>query len=71
MTKFKLKHKEDGSEKELSDQDIQRLKNFEAVRSSYDMATKDLHRKKLYKNPKLFMGLLLALIILYLIWEFS
>lgn len=54
------------SEKEMS-----RYKDFGKLVHNYERATEPLYRRLLYRNRKRFLGLLLILIILYLVFEFG
>lgn len=57
----------DGQRRELTDADIQRYKDFTQVKQKYQRLT---HRPKpLYKDPKAFLGLVLIVIILWIIFS--
>lgn len=69
MKKYVYRHKESG--KELSKEEVMKLKDFKRLKNNYERATKDLYRNRLYRDPKLFLGLLMVLLILWIIWEMA
>tara|TARA_B100000678_G_scaffold263938_1_gene247088 strand:+ start:457 stop:657 length:201 start_codon:yes stop_codon:yes gene_type:complete len=62
------KYKVNNDKKKPSKKDVGKYKNFSRLKHRYDQLTKR-PKKPLYKNPKFFLGLLLVLIILYLIFQ--
>lgn len=52
-----------------STESVERYKNFNSVLMDYKQVARDIHKKPLYKNPKMFMGLMLVLVIAYLVFE--
>lgn len=68
MRKFRLgdKREEDPSEATVS-----KYQDFGKVVTGYERLAKDIHRKPLYKDKRLFLFVLIALLLLYLIWESS
>lgn len=64
------KYKINNDKKKPSKKDVEKMKDFSQIKHRYDRLTKR-PKKPLYKNPKFFLGLLLVLIILYLIFETS
>lgn len=67
MTKYKF-HIDKPS---LSDEKIEKHKDFKKLYYNYQKATKPLYKTPLYKDKKVFLVLLLILLITYLISEFS
>ncbi|MCB9231947.1 MAG: hypothetical protein H6581_09805 [Bacteroidia bacterium] len=51
------------------DDRINRHKNFESLMGNYEVAAKQLHRKPLYKNPRIFLGVVLVIVIGVLVWR--
>lgn len=47
----------------LSDEQIDRHRDFESVLQKYNSITQPLYRRPLYKNPKAFLGLVLILVV--------
>ncbi len=66
MKKYVYRHKETG--RELTKEEVMKLRSFQRLKTDYKRATRDLHRNRLYKDPKLFLGLLLVLLILWILW---
>jgi hypothetical protein len=64
MTKYKFKT----NVPEPSDESIGKHKDFKRLRANYTDATKRL-RKPLYKNPKVFLALILIVLLAYLLTE--
>lgn len=52
-----------------SEEQIAKHKDFEAVLRRYEQVVPQLHRKPLYKNPKAFLGLTLAGVIAFLVFQ--
>jgi len=62
-----LKFKTDN--KQLSDEQIDKHKNFNKLMHEYQAATKPLYKTPLYKNKKVFLVVLLILLIIFVIIE--
>jgi len=62
MKKYRL----DKEHKELSNKDVLRYKSFGKLVYNYQIATRPLYKKPLYKDPKMFITL--VIIILLAIW---
>lgn len=54
-----------------SDESINRHKDFKKLHGNYQRMTKPLYKTPLYKNPKVFLVLLLILVLAYVIAEFT
>lgn len=67
MTKYKF-HIDKPS---LSDEKIEKHKDFKKLYYNYQRATKPLYKTPLYKDKKVFLALLLILLLTYLITEFT
>ena len=66
MRKFKLDH----TPPETSPQeDLSKYKDFGKVVTGYQKLAHDIHRKPLYKDRRLFLFVVIALLLLYLIFE--
>lgn len=52
-----------------SDEEINRHKDFKKLKANYHRVTTPLYKTPLYKNKKVFLGLLLVVVIAYLISE--
>ena len=68
MTEKGKKYKVRTDPKIPTDAEIASHKDFGKVMLDYKRATHDLRRRPLYKDPKLFLGLLLIIIIAWLIF---
>lgn len=66
MRKFKLDHTPPEAPPK---EDLSKYKDFGKVVTGYQKLAHDIHRKPLYKDPKLFIFVVIALLILYLIFE--
>lgn len=64
MKKFRLTDKEP---KDISSEEIRRLKDFASVSHNYQRVTKK-SGKRLYQDPKLFIFIFLILLILFLVF---
>ena len=64
MREYKLKP---GPDKELTDAEVFKYKDFGKLTTNYEQTLKRLHKRPLYKDPKAFLALLLALVILWLV----
>ena len=53
----------------LSDEQIEKHKNFNKLMHEYQTATTPLYKTPLYKNKKVFLAVLLILVILFLVIE--
>lgn len=53
--------------KKLSDEQINKHKDFKKLAYNYQKATKPLYKTPLYKNKKVFLILLLILLIMFLL----
>lgn len=60
-----------GSKPSLSEAEIAQLRNFDALKTNYQRAVHDIHRKPVYKNPKFFFGLLMIILIAYILFEIA
>lgn len=67
MKKYVYRHKESG--KTLSKEEVEKLRDFKRLKTDYERASKDLYRNKLYRDPKLFLGLLLVILVLWILWS--
>ena len=56
-------------EDELTDDEIMKYKDFGQLTANYEDVLNRLHKKPLYKDPKAFLGLVLFVIIVYLVFE--
>lgn len=63
MSKYKFTPKKKSPSKE----DISKYKNFAKLVGPVEKAKQRLHRP-LYKDPKFFLGVVVILLILYLVW---
>jgi hypothetical protein len=61
--KYKLKNKSEI----ISDEEINRYKNYESLISKYNIVSKQIYKKPLYKNPKIFLFLLLVALIAWIL----
>lgn len=64
MRKYKLNNE---SKKELTQEQVNKHKNFSKLVANYDRATKYSERKPFYKDPKAFLALIIILLILWLL----
>lgn len=64
MRKFK-RHK--GEKEQLSEEEISRYKDFARFRANYDDAVQGIHKKPLYRNPRMFLMLVIILLIAWII----
>jgi hypothetical protein len=53
-----------------SDDKINRHKDFKKLQGNYQRMTKPLYKTPLYKNPKVFLVLLLILVLAYVVAEY-
>ncbi len=60
---------EDDVQDDLRDEDIMKYKDFGQLTTNYQEVINRVHKKPLYKDPKAFITLVLAIIILYLVLE--
>lgn len=67
MTRYKIKI----GKPELTDEKINKHKDFKKLYYNYHRATKPLYKTPLYKDKKVFLALLLILLLTYLITEFG
>lgn len=67
MTKYKFNI----DKPDPSDEKIDRHKDFGKLQANYNRMTKPLYKTPLYKNPKVFLVLLLILVLAYVIAEFT
>jgi len=56
---------------EPSDEQINRHKDFKKLQGNYQRMTKPLYKTPLYKNPKIFLALVLILLMAYVVAEFT
>lgn len=56
---------------EPTDEHINRHKDFARLQANYQRMTKPIYKTPLYKNPKVFLVLLLILVMAYIIAEFT
>ena len=54
---------------EISDEKIQKHKDFKKLRANYDKAVKPLYKTPLYRDKKAFLVLLIILLLTYVIAE--
>ena len=66
MKKYNLDNK-DKDPDDLNDKDINKHKDFKKLMANYDKVTNPLYKTPLYKNHKMWLGVFLFLIILYLL----
>jgi hypothetical protein len=66
MKKYKLDNEASGADG-LNDKDINKHKDFKKLMANYEKVTDPLYKRPLYKNPKIFIALLLILLIIYLL----
>lgn len=62
------KYKVNNDQQKPSKKEVQQYKNFAQLKHQYDRFTKR-PKKPFYKDPKLFLGLVVIVIIVYLIFE--
>lgn len=63
MKKYKLnKDKEN-----ISKEDLSKYKDFSRFKANYEEVTKNRHKVPLYKNPKMFLALVIVVLIVYLL----
>jgi hypothetical protein len=67
MTRYKIKI----GKPALSDEKIDKHKDFKKLYYNYQRATKPLYKTPLYKDKKVFLALLIILLLTYLIVEFG
>lgn len=67
MTRYKLNI----DKPDLSDEKINKHKDFKKLMYNYQRATKPLYKTPIYRNKKVFLALLLILLITYLISEYT
>lgn len=67
MTRYKLNI----DKPDLSDDQINKHKDFRKLMYNYQRATKPLYKTPIYKDKKVFLALLIILLITYLIAEFT
>ena len=67
MTRYKLHI----DKPDLSDEKINKHKDFKKLMYNYQQATRPLYKTPIYKDKKVFLALLLILLLTYLITEFS
>lgn len=57
----------DSKKRPLTEEEIEQLKDFDGLRTNYQKALHDIHRKPIHKDRRLYFGLLLLLLIVYII----
>lgn len=67
MTRYRINIGKPG----LSDEKIDKHKDFKKLYYNYQKATKPLYKTPLYKDKKVFLALLLIILLTYLIVEFG
>jgi hypothetical protein len=67
MTKYRINIDKPG----LSDEKIDKHKDFKKLYYNYERATKPLYKTPVYKDKKIFIALLIILLVTYLIVEFA
>ncbi|MBL4624194.1 MAG: hypothetical protein JKY42_03505 [Flavobacteriales bacterium] len=65
MKKYKL-HKE---EPEVTEQEINKYKDFSRFKANYEGVVRDRHKLPLYKNKKMLLALLMLLMIIWLLMK--
>ena len=60
-----------GSKPKIPASEIAKMKDFEGLKTNYQRAVHDIHRKPVYKNPRFFFGLLMVILIAYILFEMS
>lgn len=63
------KYKFDTDKPNLTDEQIEKHKDFKKLMYNYQHATKPLYKTPLYKNKKVFLIILLVLLIMFLVME--
>jgi hypothetical protein len=63
------KYKFDIDKPNLTDEQIEKHKDFKKLMYNYQHATKPLYKTPLYKNKKVFLIILLILLIMFLVME--
>jgi hypothetical protein len=66
----KYTHKK-GVKPTISESEIIKLRNFDALKTNYQRAVYDIHKKPVYKNPRFFFALLMVLLVAYLLFEMA
>ncbi|MCB0395686.1 MAG: hypothetical protein KDD36_03475 [Flavobacteriales bacterium] len=56
---------------EMSEQDMLKYKDFGKLTHNYQRFHRNFHRKPLYKNPRYFILLVIALLLLWIMSEWS
>jgi hypothetical protein len=60
---------EDDAQDELLDEDISKYKDFGKLTTNYQEVINRIHKKPLYKDPKVLITLVLAIIVLWLVLD--
>jgi hypothetical protein len=68
-TTIKMKYETDTIK--LSDQQIDKHKNFKRLIHEYQIATTPLYKTPLYKNKRAFLVILLLILLVYIIMEMT
>ena len=63
MKKYKLNKEE----QHISKDDLAKYKDFSRFKANYEEVTKNRHKVPLYKNPKMFLALVIVVLIVYLL----
>ena len=63
MRKFKLNKKSEP----LKDQEIDQYKDFKSIRANYDRALERIHKKPLYRDPKMFFILVIIIAVAWIV----
>lgn len=66
----KYTHKK-GVKPTIPESEIVKLRNFDALKTNYQRAVYDIHKKPVYKNPRFFFALLMVLLIAYILFEMA
>lgn len=57
--------------RKLTPKEMEKFKDFDALKTNYQRAVYDIHKKPVYKNPKFFFGLLMVILIAYILFEMA
>lgn len=60
-----------GGKPKIPASEIAKMKDFEGLKTNYQRAVYDIHKKPVYKNPRFFFGLLMVILIAYILFEMA
>lgn len=68
MKKYTYKR---GGKPKIPASEIAKMKDFDGLKTNYQRAVHDIHRKPVYKNPRFFFGLLMVILIAYILFDMA